>query len=70
MHCTGLLHLAFTMHRFSNSCNQQLIFLFLDQNLCCGAPKTNVKTDEKENIHNFTLKYFCISVPMKFQDFS
>ena len=40
--------------------NKNLIFLFLNQNICCGtwAPKTHVKTDGQENIYIFTLKIF------------
>ena len=41
---------------------KKLIFLFLNQILCCGfslrwffwAPKTNIKTDRKENIYNLS----------------
>ena len=39
----------------------KLIFLFLNQKICCGyskAPKTHVKTKGCKNIHNFTLKCF------------
>ena len=49
--------------------------LFLKPNICCGYPvskihvsmrlltKTKVKTDRKENIHNFRL-IFCLSGPL------
>ena len=39
----------------------KLAFLFLNQNVCCSyskAPRTNVKTDGLENIHDFMIKYF------------
>ena len=51
--------------------NENLIFLFLNQNICCGYskepsqwdgsfehPKTYVKTDGSENIYIFMLKIF------------
>ena len=45
------------------SAYQKIIFLFLNQIMCCGrrffwAPTTYGKNDGEENIYNFTLKNF------------
>ena len=45
---------------------KKTFFLFPNQNICCWyskepsqwGPKTNVKLDGSENIHNFTLKNY------------